>query len=113
MDNSSRDKEIQKGVLRGTDISKKKRGKYAPYGPKLRAEIAKFASDHTNLVSLPFISCFWLVTFIYLLTLTYDTYDLTNSINTLFHFRRLFDILKKITAYRYQNLQLEGFERNT
>ena len=52
MDNSTDSKEIQKGVLRKNDTSKKKRGKYAPYGPKLRAEIAKFASDHTNLVSL-------------------------------------------------------------
>ena len=55
LNNSTGSKEIKQGVLRQTDISKKKRGKYAPYGPKLRAEIAKFASDHTNLVSLLFI----------------------------------------------------------
>ena len=30
----------------------KRRGKYAPYPPKLRAEIAKFCSNHTNLVSI-------------------------------------------------------------
>ena len=29
----------------------KQRGKYAPYPPKLRAEIAKYSSNHTNLVS--------------------------------------------------------------
>jgi hypothetical protein len=60
LDNSTGSSEIEKGVLRRTDTSKKKRGKYAPYGPKLRAEIAKFASDHTNLVSLAFINGIWL-----------------------------------------------------
>ena len=30
----------------------KRRGKYAPYPPKLRAEIAKYSSNHTNLVSV-------------------------------------------------------------
>ena len=37
------------------DLKKKKRGKYAPYGPRLRAEIAKFAENHTNQVR--FIKC--------------------------------------------------------
>ena len=31
---------------------KKKRGSYAPYEPKLRAEIAHFAMNHTNQVYL-------------------------------------------------------------
>ena len=33
-------------------LKKKKRGSYAPYEPKLRAEIAQFAMNHTNQVYL-------------------------------------------------------------
>ena len=33
-------------------LKKKKRGSYAPYEPKLRAEIAQFAISHTNQVYL-------------------------------------------------------------
>ena len=31
-------------------LKKKKRGSYAPYEPKLRAEIAQFSMNHTNQV---------------------------------------------------------------
>ena len=33
-------------------LKKKKRGSYAPYEPKLRAEIAQFSMSHTNQVYL-------------------------------------------------------------
>ena len=32
------------------ESTKKRRGKYAPYAPKLRAEIAMYSASHTNLV---------------------------------------------------------------
>ena len=43
-------KDIHSAPVTGSKT--KRRGKYAPYPPKLRAEIAKFCSNHTNLVSI-------------------------------------------------------------
>ena len=36
------------------ESTKKRRGKYAPYAPKLRAEIAMYSASHTNLVGFSY-----------------------------------------------------------
>ena len=93
------------------DLKKKKRGKYAPYGPRLRAEIAKFAENHTNQVR--FIKCknSSLKYRNYMLSIIENYLCLRFSINLFY--RRQFEILRLFIIYKYQNPPLEGFEGNT